>query len=523
MSVHGSLDNASKTSVGTEKETKNVFGQEDHESLKIRFDQSTEDEEPFTVFSKGALLRILVITSLTGMLSPLTANIYLPALNQIQEDLGISTEEVNLTVTVYMIFQAISPTFWGSLSDTYGRRIVLLATVFVYCGACVGLALTPNYACLLVFRMLQAFGSSSVIAVGAGIIGDLAERKKRGSYFGFYSTGQLLGPVLGPIIGGIVAEKLSWRWIFWILLILGAISIVSVGLFVQESLRSLVGNGAGYYNPTPFQWLARRRGKLDEELLERIKQNRNPAKLNFLLPFLYLLQPDVLIILVFAGLHYTCFYCFLTSTTKQFSIHYGLTELQIGLCFICTGVGTIVGSNLEGKLLDRDYRIIAKKIEDAVDNGEYEGPNRIEDFPIYYARFKSIWIPTIIIQALTILYGWCFILNAHLAVMLIIQFFVAACATAFMTCGQTLLVDLYPGKGASITASNNLVRCLLGAVATVCIDPGIEGVGTGWMFTIIGLILVVSNVSIPILIKYGPRWKERRAKRQQRQDQDESL
>lgn len=83
-----------------------------------------------------------------------------------------------MTITVYMILQAVSPAFWGTLSDTYGRRIVLLATVFVYCGACIGLALTPNYASLLVFRMLQAFGSSSVIAIGAGIVGDLAERKK---------------------------------------------------------------------------------------------------------------------------------------------------------------------------------------------------------------------------------------------------------------------------------------------------------------------------------------------------------
>lgn len=94
------------------------------------------------------------------------------------QDLHVTTEQVNLTITVYMILQAVSPAFWGTLSDTYGRRIVLLATVFVYCGACIGLALTPNYASLLVFRMLQAFGSSSVIAIGAGIVGDLAERKK---------------------------------------------------------------------------------------------------------------------------------------------------------------------------------------------------------------------------------------------------------------------------------------------------------------------------------------------------------
>jgi hypothetical protein len=55
---------------------------------------------------------------------------------------------------------------------------------------------------------------------------------------------------------------------------------------------------------------------------------------------------------------------------------------------------------------------------------------------------------------------------------------------------QTLLVDLFPGRGASITASNNLVRCILGAVMTVAVDPGIQGVGVGWFFTVRKLTLV---------------------------------
>jgi MFS family permease len=135
-------------------------------------------KEPYTVFSTQQQIILVIITAFTAMISPLTANIYLPALNQIEESLQINTEQVNLTVTVYMIFQALSPTFWGTLADSLGRRPILMYTMVVYCGACVGLALTPNYAALIVFRMLQAFGSSPVIAVGAGIIGDIADSRK---------------------------------------------------------------------------------------------------------------------------------------------------------------------------------------------------------------------------------------------------------------------------------------------------------------------------------------------------------
>lgn len=81
---------------------------------------------------------------------------------------------MNLTVTVYMIFQGISPAFWGPLADLWGRRPVYLITMLIYCISCVGLALIQTYGGLLFLRMVQAFGSSSLIAVGAGVVGDIA-------------------------------------------------------------------------------------------------------------------------------------------------------------------------------------------------------------------------------------------------------------------------------------------------------------------------------------------------------------
>jgi uncharacterized membrane protein len=51
------------------------------------------------------------------------------------------------------------------------------------------------------------------------------------------------------------------------------------------------------------------------------------------------------------------------------------------------------------------------------------------------------------------------------------------------------------------------------AIASVSIDPGIEGVGIGWMFTIVGLLVTISNIAVPVLIKFGPKWRARRAER----------
>ncbi|KAG2194960.1 hypothetical protein INT46_004414 [Mucor plumbeus] len=485
----------------------------DHRSSISIHEQEQQQEQdpekqPYTIFTTGQLIRFLTICAGTGMISPLTASIYLPALNQIEADLNTTTEKVNISITVYMIFQAISPTFWGTIADSYGRRPVYLSTMLIYCGACIGLALSPNYTALLIFRMMQAFGSSSVIAVGAGILGDIVDSKRRGSYFGIYSMGQMLGPVLGPVLGGIIAEQLNWKWIFWILTIIGGLSLIFVSLFVPETLRSLVGNGSGYANPTPSQWLARRRGKLDEEKIAWIKETNGPRRpMNFLAPFIYLTEPDVCIALMFSGFLYCSMYTFMTSTTKQFSLHYNLTELQIGLCFLCQGFGSITGSFVKGKLLDRDFKKLKDKTrQDNPDNPDIE-------ISFYSARLGGSYASLFFVDALPIIYGWAMYYNAPLPVALVLQFLVGVSTSSLTICVQSLIVDLFPGKGASITASNNLTRCILGAIASVSIDPGIEGVGIGWMFTIVGLLVTISNIAVPVLIKFGPKWRARRAER----------
>ncbi|GAA5799834.1 hypothetical protein HPULCUR_005253 [Helicostylum pulchrum] len=484
-----------ETSHNSSKE--DISSKEDVSSSKpesVTVIETVDQEEPYTVFSKNMLIRLLAITSFTGMISPLTGSIYFPAINKIEAELDISTEQVNLIITVYMVLQATSPTFWGTIADSWGRRPVLLVTMVIYCASCIGLALTPNYAVLMVLRMVQAFGSSSLIAISAGILSDIVQSRKRGSFYGIYSIGQSLGPILGPVLGGIISEKLGWRWIFWVLLILGCVCLFIVGFFVPETLRVLVGNGSGYANPTPSQWLKKHGSKeLDQD-----KKLKHP-KMNFLAPFTYLLEPDVFLILWLNGMVFTVFYCIMTSTTKQFSIYYPyLSELEIGACFLSMGLGTVIGGFTKGKLLDRDYLKTSCEAE----------------FSIYTARLQNIWFHLIAMQVATCIYGWMIQIGAPLPAALAIQFVFAFSSSGVTSTCQTLLVDLFPGSGASITASNNLMRCILGAAATAYIEPAIQGVGMGWIFTILGICLFISNICVPILLQKGSQWNKRRFERQ---------
>lgn len=75
-----------------------------------------------------------------------------------------------LTVTIYMIVQGIAPTFWGSISDTSGRRPVFIGTMIVYIVANIALAVSTNYGELMAFRALQAAGSAATISIGSSFI-----------------------------------------------------------------------------------------------------------------------------------------------------------------------------------------------------------------------------------------------------------------------------------------------------------------------------------------------------------------
>jgi MFS family permease len=87
---------------------------------------------------------------------------------------------------------------------------------------------------------------------------------------------------------------------------------------------------------------------------------------------------------------------------------------------------------------------------------------------------------------------------------------VSLAASGFMTTSSTLLIDLYPGKEASVTACINFVRCIFAAAAAAYINPAIEGIGMGFTFQIIGIVLGFHNFCIPVLIKFGPKWRQNR-------------
>ncbi|KAF7793391.1 hypothetical protein EIP86_004503 [Pleurotus ostreatoroseus] len=466
-------------------------------------------EKPYSIYTTREKWMIVIMASVAGIFSPLTANIYFPAIPTLANAFHKPVELINLTVTMYMVLQGISPMFWGTLGDRWGRRPMFLACMLVLALACVGLARVPTnaYWLLMVLRCLQAAGSASTIALGAGVIADIATRAERGSFFGFYSLGAMVGPCIGPVIGGGLADKLGWS----------RSSFSPLNLhrsFLPETLRSLVGDGSispHRLNRALIPIIGRGHVGLTDEQLPK-KPFVNPLRL--------FLRPDVFLLLVFNATLYAVFYGVTASISSLFSdIYPFLSETAIGLCFLAIGGGMVFGSWITGLVLDRDYKNIKAKLErrckeDPECKIAPEDVTKDENFPIEYARFRTMPFYFVVYVAACIGYGWCLDAKVNIAGPLILTIIIGYAITAIMNTVQTLIVDLAPTQGSSITACNNLVRCSLGAACVSVINLIINAIGVGWTYVLLGGICVLVGPIMFILMRMGPKWRAKERARQ---------
>ncbi|KAG9593539.1 MFS general substrate transporter, partial [Aureobasidium melanogenum] len=143
-----------------------------------------DPEPPFSVFTLTEKKLIVLTISFIGLVSPLSGSIYFPAINTLAKDLHVSTSDINLTVTTYLIFQAIGPTLFGNFSDIHGRRPAYISCLTVSIAANVALACQRSYPALLVLRCVQSSGSAATVALGQAVVADVSTRAERGNNVG---------------------------------------------------------------------------------------------------------------------------------------------------------------------------------------------------------------------------------------------------------------------------------------------------------------------------------------------------
>ena len=189
-------------------------------------------KEVYTVFSIWQVRLIIVIISAVGLISPLTATIYLPLLPLLSDHFNTSIQAINLTITIYIIFQALAPLLLASTSDYFGRRPIHLLTFSLYILPSLGLALNKSsYPALLGLRALQSLGASTVLSMNQGAVVDVTVPLERGKILGVVLAAGNVGTSVGPIVGGSIAfTSGSGRM------------LISLAFLLPETARNVVGN-----------------------------------------------------------------------------------------------------------------------------------------------------------------------------------------------------------------------------------------------------------------------------------------
>jgi EmrB/QacA subfamily drug resistance transporter len=156
------------------------------------------------------------------------------ALPRIVGDLGGTNELYTWVVTSYLLTATITGVFYGKLGDIYGRRPMLLIGVSIFLVGSFLCGLAWNMESLVLFRGFQGIGAGAIMPVSLAVIGDLFTPRERGRYQGMFGAVFGVAAVLGPFIGGWTTDNLSWNWIFFVNLPLGAVAIYIVWRYLPS-------------------------------------------------------------------------------------------------------------------------------------------------------------------------------------------------------------------------------------------------------------------------------------------------
>ncbi|KAJ7583515.1 MFS general substrate transporter [Mycena floridula] len=453
-------------------------------------------------FSASRKRIIVFVVAFAALLAPFASSSFLPSIPQIAHDLNTTDDIIAYSVAVYLVVIAISPLGWSSCATFYGRRPVYLLSIPIFVGASIGVAESRTLTQLMITRILQGIGSSSVLSVGAGSIGDIYRPTERGGAMGWYLAGVQFGPPLAPLVGGLMTQyapgsRGSWRALQYLLVGMGAATFILCVIFLPETSHSRGVDKArkegrkGVFGSSFFV--------LNPLVPLRILKDRNALLITFTSSFILLATYSLIV-----PLSYTM--------GPRFRIN---NVAILGTFYLAQGAGNMVGSKVSGYLSDRAVRA---------------GMSRRNGIFIFEDRlYASIWAgliftPLSILGAgLTIQFwtNW-----AGLAVSLLFLFINGVSLMCVLAVCNTYLVDCYQLRSVEAIATNkssfsslllsflelmdalhSCLRYIFSAGASAAVLPLIKVAGIAPTNAIAAVFTWVGAGFVLLVIQNGARWR----------------
>ncbi|KAK0453764.1 MFS general substrate transporter [Armillaria borealis] len=454
------------------------------ETIPLLEEASSDDcEDVYSRFSPARKRTIVALVSWSALLPMFASGTFVPSIPQIATDLNSTGPMISFAVSLSILASAMGAMVFATYSSFYGRRPVYLIGTPLLCIGSIGVALSNSVPEIMIWRLIQALGTSGGMSVGAAVSRRYLQTHPTGDRNGYLlrcMPASLLGPALAPVAGGWGAHYASWRWTQISLAVWGLLAFFAILLFFPETshpgsrgidkLRELEGK-----SPKRWVWV-------------------------WLSPFasLSMLRSPNLLLATLAGAAVLITdYVLLMPVAYTVGVKYNITnEFLIGACFIPCGLGNIIGAPIAGWLSDRV--VIASRTKYGTDIWRPESrliaalPGAMLPVPL------SVLLSGLVTHFVEgkvglILNLFCFFMNG-IGVDLVLT-----PATAYA-------VDVVHERSAEDICSG--LRAIVLAAATSGILPSIKHIGVLATDVIATVIAWSAFVMIWVIIRYGQRMRE---------------
>ncbi|KAJ6587791.1 MFS polyamine transporter [Mycena sp. CBHHK59/15] len=407
----------------------------------------------------------------------------------IAKQFDTSPEVSYLITSVFLLGYVFGPLFWGPGSELIGRRPIFVGAMSAYTVFHLGQALAQNIETLLITRFFGGFFAVAPLVNAGGVIADIWSAETRGLATSLFSASVFLGPVMGPIVAGYIVESsLSWRWVFWVMMIFAGTCTLVMIIALPET-----------YAPIILLKKLQARRKSDPAgtahmYAEHEKQDwsfRGVLHRTLFRPFQMLAGEPILVLVTFyLSLIYGVMYCLFEAFPIIFVQKRGFSIAQNGLVFIGIGIGTTIGAAIN-VFYSRHYPRLIKTWRGFPPPEERLWGGMIGGCSFVIGIFWLGWtgqypsVPWYVPAISTILVG--------MSISLIFISFLS------------YLVDTYLMFSASAFAANTFCRSLVAAAFPLFTVQMFNKLGVNWAATLLGCVGLLLAPMPFLFYKYGAR------------------
>ncbi|KAF2769356.1 MFS general substrate transporter [Teratosphaeria nubilosa] len=433
---------------------------------------------PILTIGTSKKLFVVVAFAILVMNSTIGSSIAAGGSQETDQHFNISNQAFEvLPTSIYLVGYVLGPFVFPPLSESFGRKPIMIATFIPFTAFTLGCALAPTYAGLVVFRLLVGISASTPISVIGGVYADIYNtRKARGLVITLFMVATTWGPLIGPVAFGFAAPA-DWRWAYWIALIIAGFTWPFL-LLMPETFGPII--------------LKRKAQRLRKETgNEKIVAPVELEKQDLRELVVRVLTRPVRMFLFETMCLTTCLY--LSVVYGIFYSVYGFNAGEEGLSFLPIGIGAIVAGAV---YLDWDNHL-----DRSLNKTPPPKWTQIEE----YARLPLACLGGPLFVASLFWLGWTARPNIHWIVPTLSTLpFGTGFLLIFM--GElNYLVDAYEIYAASAMGAASEARSLFGVVLPFAAKPMYVGLGIAWACSLLGFLSLVMACIPFFFIRYGDR------------------